>query len=317
MQNSAPRLSVVIPIHNEDENISELYRRLTSVLESICFDHSYPINSYEIIMVDDGSADSSWHIIKDINKTDPRVKGVSFSRNFGHHAAVLSGLDRSRGDYTILMDGDLQDQPEDIPKLVSKAMEGYDIVQGISASRHSNMLQDFLSRIFQSLFSKIASVDTKTRTGLFRCLSRQVVESMKKLEERAIFLGGIVSWVGFNSTHVNVNRADRYAGKSKYSFLKRFSLAVNAMTSFSEKPLIILFQIGILVSAFSICMFAYAIYKKVMHNVSMLGWTSIFAAIFLSTGLIMLSLSVVGLYISKVFIEIKHRPRYIIREQTE
>jgi polyisoprenyl-phosphate glycosyltransferase len=303
---SATDFSVVIPIYNEEENIPELYRRLTAVMESI--------GMYEIIMVDDGSKDNSWKIIKNLHEKDARIKGISFSRNFGHHIAVLAGIDHCSGNLTILMDGDLQDQPEEIPGLIETMKEGYDIVQGISHRRHLSILQNLFSKTFHSLFKKISMVDPKTSIGLFRCLSRPVVESIKKLPERSIFLGGIISWVGFTTTHKPVTRVPRHAGRSKYHFLKRLALAMNAIISFSEKPLIYIFQIGMAVFVFSICMFLFAILRKIFYNVSIVGWTSLFAALFFSTGLITLSLSVVGLYISKLFIEVKQRPRYLIKE---
>jgi glycosyltransferase involved in cell wall biosynthesis len=311
------KFSVVIPIYNEEANILELYRRLNVVMEDLCIKEGFSQDCYEIIMVDDGSTDHSWQLIKELHEKDPRLKGISFSRNFGHHIAVLAGLDHSKGNYTILMDGDLQDQPEEIPKLINKTKEAYDIVQGIAPKRHSNPIQNFISKGFQKLFFKISTVDPKTRVGLFRCLSKPVVESIKKFPERAVFFGGILSLVGFKTAHVSVNRATRYAGKSKYNFLKRFALAMNAITSFSERPLVFIFQLGIIVFIFSILMFLYAIFRKIVYNVSIIGWTSLFAAIFFSTGLITLGLSVVGLYISKLFIEIKQRPRYIIKENTE
>lgn len=313
-KNFSPEFSIVIPIYNEEENIPELYKRLTAVMERLCNEEGHPVDRYEILMIDDGSGDRSWQIIKELHNKDQRVKGISFSRNFGHHAAVLAGIDHIRGNYTILMDGDLQDQPEEIPKLIAKAKEGYDIIQGITFKRHMNPIQNFFSSAFNKLFTKISTVDPKTRVGLFRCLTKPVVESIKKLPERAIFFGGIVSWVGFKTAHVPVNRVERYAGKSKYNFLKRLALAMNAIISFSERPLIFIFQLGMIVFIFSITMFVYAILRKILYNVSITGWTSLFAAIFFSTGLITLSLSVVGLYISKLFIEIKQRPKYIIKE---
>jgi dolichol-phosphate mannosyltransferase len=303
---SVPKFSVVIPIYNEEETIPELCKRLTAVMEKL--------GTYEIFLVDDGSKDGSWKLISQLHEKDNRIKGISFSRNFGHHNAVFAGLDHIQGDVIILMDGDLQDQPEEIPTLLEKSKEGYDIVQGIVQKRHSNPLQNLLSRIFHILFVKISTVDPKTRIGLFRCLTKPVVESIKALPERAVFFGGIISWVGFKTAHVPVKRANRYAGKSKYNFLKRFALAMNAITSFSERPLIFIFKFGIVVFTFSLFMFGYAVFRKFYYDVAIIGWTSLFAAIFFSTGLITLSLSVVGLYISKLFIEIKQRPRYLIKE---
>ncbi len=315
MQTAQLEFSIVIPIYNEEENIPELYRRLTAVMDKLCEDEGFSKDSYEIVMVDDGSSDNSWQLIKGLHEKDPRVKGISFSRNFGHHAAVLAGIDHVTGEYTVLMDGDLQDPPEEIPKFIEKAREGYEVVQGVTPKRHNNPIQNLISRIFHKVFVQISSVDPRTRLGLYRCLSKSVIDAIKQLPERAIFLGGIVSWVGFNVTYIDINRAERFAGRSKYNLLKKFALAMNAITSFSEKPLIFIFQLGMAVFVFSIFMFAYAVFKKIVYGVAILGWTSIFAAIFFSTGLITLSLSIVGLYISKLFLEVKQRPRYLIKEK--
>lgn len=309
--------SIAIPIYNEEENIHELYRRLTSVMELICTEWDIKKDGYEILIVDDGSTDNSWQTIKELHDKDPRLKGIRFSRNFGHHSAILAGLDYVQGNHIILMDGDLQDQPEEIPKLLSKTKEGYDIVQGIASKRHSNPIQNLISKIFQKLFFKISNVDPKTRVGLFRCLSKPVVDSIKKFPERSVFFGGILSLVGFNTTHVPVDRSPRHAGKSKYNFFRRSILALNAITSFSERPLVYIFKLGFIVFIFSISMFTYAFIRKIIYDIAIVGWTSLFAAIFFSTGLITISISVVGLYISKVFIEIKQRPRYIVREKIE
>lgn len=313
MQNNLT-YSVVVPVFNEADNIAELYKRLTSVLEMLCTDHGISKDRFEIILVDDGSIDPSWDRIKRIHDTDRRFKGIRFSRNFGHHAAVLAGLDHSKGDCVVLTDGDLQDQPEEIPKLIAKMEEGFDIVQGVTSWRHRNPLMNFVSKLFHRLFVKISNISPMTKLGLFRCLSRQVVDAMKELPERTIFLGGIISWVGFRTAHVPVNRAKRHAGKTKYNFLRRFALAMNAITSYSEKPLIFIFQLGIIVSIFSLFMFGFAVFRKLYYGVPIMGWASLFAAIFFSTGLLTLSLSIVGLYISKLFIEVKQRPRYIIKE---
>lgn len=314
-ETASPEFSIVIPVYNEEENIRELYRRLTLVMEKICTEEGITKDRYEIIIVDDGSTDHSWQIIKELHEIDLRLKGMRFSRNFGHHNAVFAGLDHVLGNVIILMDGDLQDQPEEIPKLLKKSKEGYDIVQGIVHKRHANPIQNLLSRIFHRLFIKVSTVDPRTRIGLFRCLTRPVVESIKKLSERAVFFGGIVSWVGFKTAHIPVERAIRFAGKSKYNFIKRFALAMNAIISFSERPLIFIFQLGVVVFIFSIIMFGYAIFRKIFYDVAIMGWTSLFASIFFSTGLITSSLSIIGLYISKLFIETKQRPRYIIREK--
>jgi dolichol-phosphate mannosyltransferase len=316
MQNTCPLFSVVIPIYNEEENILELYRRLTAVLKKLCHDEGQASAVYEIIMVDDGSTDNSWRLIRELHEKDPMVKGINFSRNFGHHIAVLAGIDHLTGEYVILMDGDLQDPPEDIPLLVEKIKEGYDIVQGVASKRHTSIIMEMVSRLFHTLFVRASNVELRTRVGLFRCVRRPVIEAIKKLPERAIFFGGMLSWVGFKSHYVMVKRYNRYAGKTKYNFLKRFALAMNAITSFSERPLISIFQLGMITFMFSICMFVYVVYRKLFLNIQITGWTSLFAAIFFSTGLITLSLSVVGLYISKLFIEVKQRPRYIIKELT-
>jgi dolichol-phosphate mannosyltransferase len=317
MQNTCPVFSVVIPTYNEEDNIPELYRRLTEVLENLCNAEGHIGSVYEIIMVDDGSTDKSWQLIKELHKKDPKVKGISFSRNFGHHIAVLAGIDHSKGEYIILMDGDLQDPPEEIPILIEKIKEGYEIVQGVASKRHASTIMEMISKLFHTLFVRASNVDIRVRVGLFRCIRRSVIEAIKKLPERAIFFGGMVSWVGFKTNYVTVKRYKRHAGKSKYNFLKRFALALNAITSFSERPLIFIFQVGMITFIISIGMFVYIIFKKIFYDIAIVGWTSLFAAIFFSTGLITLNLSFVGLYVSKLFIEAKQRPRYIVKEQVE
>lgn len=317
MRNEGTRtisFSVIVPVYNEEENIPELCRRLVPVMEKACKESGSAADDFEIVLVDDGSRDRSWGLTQELHGRDARIKGLRFSRNFGHHAAVLAGLDYARGAYVILMDGDLQDQPEEIPKLIGKAREGYDIVQGVTAWRHDNPVLNFFSSAFRKVFAHLADLDAEIKFGLFRCLSRKVVDALGGLRERAVFLGGIVSWVGFSTAHVEVTRSRRYAGRAKYNFLRRFALSLNAITSFSERPLIYIFQIGMMVWMMSLVMFGYTVYMKIVRGVPIMGWASIFAAVLFSAGLIILSLSVVGLYISKLFIEIKQRPRYIVRE---
>jgi dolichol-phosphate mannosyltransferase len=316
MQTHNPVYSVVIPIYNEEENIHELYTRLTAVLRKLCHDEGQTANVYEIILVDDGSTDNSWQLIKELHEKDPMVRGISFSRNFGHHVAVLAGVDYLKGEYIIFMDGDLQDPPEEIPLMIKKIKEGYDVVQGVSSKRHTSYIMEMASKLFHRLFVNASNVELRTRVGLFRCVRRPVIEAIKKLPERAIYFGGMLLWVGFRSYYVTVKRNKRYAGTRKYNFLRRLGLALNAITSFSERPLISIFQLGMLTFIFSIGMFLYVVFKKIFFNSPITGWASLFAAIFFSTGLITLSLSVVGLYISKLFIEVKQRPRYIVKELT-
>jgi dolichol-phosphate mannosyltransferase len=310
-----PKFTIIIPIFNEEENLPELYLRLSSVMEGLCSREGYPHDSFEILMVDDGSKDSSWRLIKGLHEKDPRVKGISFSRNFGHHIAITAGLDNARGEAVVLMDGDLQDPPEEIPKLYEKFREGYDVVYAIRGRREDPVQKKMTSWIFLRVLKKISNVDINLQAGIFRIVSRRCVENMRRLREESRFLTGLMNWVGFPQTGVEIERSRRYAGKTKYSAFKLVKLAWHGMTSFSYIPLQLASYFGFGVAAISFLMGLYMIYRKLFLGIPILGYASIVVSLFFLGGVILLVLGVIGEYIGRIYTEVQDRPLYVVKEE--
>jgi glycosyltransferase involved in cell wall biosynthesis len=342
--NHIPEVSIVIPIYNEDENIPELYKRLTDVMARLfsgqsetgkvmateCGKHSLqsktfaemadaiqPLEeNYEIIMVDDGSIDHSWELIQELHQSDPRVKGLSFSRNFGHHIAITAGLDHAKGRAVILMDGDLQDPPEEIPKLYRKFKEGYDVVYAIRGEREDPVFKRATSWIFLRFLKKISQVEINLQSGIFRILSKRCVENMSGLREKSRLIVGLINWIGYPQTGVITERDQRYGGKSKYSLFKLFKLAWHGVTSFSYIPLQVATYFGFSVAAISFLMGIYMLCRKMFLGVPILGYASIIVSLFFLGGVILLVLGVIGEYIGRIYTEVQNRPLYVIKEET-
>ncbi|MFN3740965.1 MAG: glycosyltransferase family 2 protein [Thermodesulfovibrionales bacterium] len=308
MQNKPlmPEFSVVIPIFNEEENIPELYGRLTAVMEKL--------GSYEIIMVDDGSKDKSWELIKELHNKDKRVKGISFSRNFGHHIAITTGLDHARGEAVILMDGDLQDPPEEISRLYQKFKEGYDIVYGIRKVRHDLFLKRLTSSIFWWILRKFSGVNMPAGQTMLRILSKRVVDVLREMREYARFVHGMMAWTGFNVTTVYVQHNPRYRGRSKYNIPRLFKLAFHAVTSFSTVPLRLATYTGLASSFVSFLTGLYFIYRKIFFSIPILGYASIIVSIFFVGGIQLLVLGILGEYLGRTYQEVQRRPLYIVKE---
>ena len=314
MTNSTPEFSVVIPIYNEQENIPELCRRLTGVMESLCAGLNLPNDRYEIIMVDDGSRDASWERIRECHGRDSRVKGLSFSRNFGHHIAITAGIDTARGNTVILMDGDLQDPPEEIPILFGKFREGYDIVYGIRQHREDPLLKKISSSVFWWILRKFSGVDIPQGQTMLRILSRRLVDSLKAMREHARFIHGMMAWAGFRTATVSVRHDPRTKGKSKYTVPRMFRLAFHAVTSFSTVPLRLATYLGFLSALFSFIIGLYFVYKRIIYGIPVLGYASIIVSIFFVGGIQLLVLGIFGEYLGRTYQEVQRRPLYLIQE---
>ncbi len=299
--------SIIIPIYNEEENIAELYRRLTNVMEKL--------GAFEIIMVDDGSSDKSWQIIKDLHEKDSRVKGLSFSRNFGHHIAITAGMDHAQGKAIILMDGDLQDQPEEIPKLLKKFNEGYELVYGIRKEKKDSILKRLTSFIFWRLINSFSGINIPRNQTLLRIFDRKILDALNSMRERSRFIHGMIAWTGFKTAVQEVEHAARERGKSKYNVIKLFRLAFNAITSFSTLPLRLATYIGLLSAGVGMFYGFYFIYKKIFLGIPVLGYASIIVAVLFVGGIQLLILGIIGEYIGRVYQEVQARPIYIIKEQ--
>jgi glycosyltransferase involved in cell wall biosynthesis len=300
------KLSVVIPIFNEEETLLELRRRLKISLDELTG------GSYEVIFVDDGSKDRSWEIIEGFNREDAKFKALKFSRNFGHHIAITAGLDYSTGEAVVLMDGDLQDQPEEISKLYTHFLKGFDVVFGIRQEKQHSLMKRVSSSLFIYLINKVIDVEVPINSHIFRIMSRKVVTNLNKLRERDRFITGLVSYMGFKQVGINVIHGARYAGQTKYSLFKLFKLAFNAITSFSIKPLQVATTLGVFVSLVSFIGIIYLISLKILFNTAITGWTSVMVLILFMGGVQMLLLGILGEYVGRNYAESQKRPLYII-----
>ena len=298
--------SVVIPVFNEEENILELYRRLSAQMEKL--------GTYEIIMVDDGSTDRSWGLIKELHEKDSRVKGLSFSRNFGHHIAITAGLDHAKGEKVILMDGDLQDPPEEIPKLYGKFNEGYDLIYGIREKRQDNILKKITSYLFWWILRRFSGVNIPQGQTMLRIMNRRIVGVIKEMREHARFIHGMMAWAGFKVSTLEIKHNPRIKGKSKYNLTKMFKLAFHAVTSFSTVPLRLATYLGIISSFISLVVGIYFIYRKVFYGIPVLGYASIIVSLFFIGGIQLLVLGILGEYLGRTYQEVQRRPLYITRE---
>lgn len=314
MAASLLEFSVVIPIYNEEENIPELYRRLTVTMEGLCAEQAYSKDNYEIIMVDDGSTDHSWQLIEELHRKDGRIKGISFSRNFGHHIALTAGLDFAAGDSVVLMDGDLQDPPEEIPNLYRKLKEGFDLVYGIRQHRRDPFLKKISSYLFWWILRKFSGVDIPQGQTMLRVLSRRLVDAIKDMKEHARFIHGMMAWAGFKAVTLEVRHSPRTRGKSKYNVPKMFRLAFHAVTSFSTIPLRLATYLGFLSSFVSFIIGMVFVCRKILYGIPVLGYASIIVAIFFVGGIQLLVLGIFGEYLGRTYQEVQKRPLYILKE---
>lgn len=304
---AGPDFSVVVPVCNEEENIAQLYLRLSAVLEKL--------GTWEIVLVDDGSRDRSWAIIKDLHEKDPRVRGVSFSRNFGHHIAITAGMDHAQGRTIILMDGDLQDQPEEIPRLHKKMQEGYDLVYGIRRVKQDSPMKRLNSFLFWWFLNRFSGIDIPRNQTLLRIFDRKILDVLQSMRERARFIHGMMAWTGFRIALQEVEHAPRERGVSKYNMVKLFRLAFNAITSFSTFPLRLATYLGLISSGIGFFYASFFMYKKLFLDIPVPGFAATIVAVLVIGGVQLLMLGVIGEYLGRVYQEVQARPVYILKEQ--
>lgn len=300
-------LSVVIPVLNEETLIQELVNRVKSNLEKITQD-------YEIVLVDDGSVDSTWDKIVSEANLEKRIKAIKFSRNFGHHYAITAGLRQSSGNWVVVMDGDLQDRPEVIPDLYNKAQEGFEVVFVSRKNRPESVQYKVAQKIFYFFLRKLSGMDFDSNQANFSIISRKVVEAFGGFSENTRFYGSTIKWLGFNRTQIFADHGQRFSGKPSYTLKKRFKLASDIILSFSERPLRFAISIGVLISMLSLVLTAWIIYKSIFFDFSVTGWASVISAILFSSGVILVVLGVSGIYIGEIFKQVKNRPLYIIEQ---
>ena len=305
-------LSVVVPVFCEEGGLAEFYDRTTAALEAIA-----PRVDHEVVFVDDGSTDGSLKIMRDLALHDDRVRVVELSRNFGHQAAITSGIDHARGDAVVMIDADLQDPPEVIADMVSRWRDGYRVVYGVRRARAGETrFKRFTAAGYYRLLRRLSDTPIPVDSGDFRLLDRRVVEALSGLREESRYLRGLVSWVGFSQCGVEYDRDIRCAGDSKYTTARMLRLAVDGITSFSARPLRLSIQIGVLTTTCSLAMAAWVVGGKILWpQNSIPGYTTLMLAVLFLGGVQLLSLGVVGEYLARTYRESKRRPLYIVADR--
>jgi dolichol-phosphate mannosyltransferase len=304
-------LSIVIPIHNEEENLPILVERVGKVL------HDMGESDAELILVNDGSADASLELMKAASRDKSFVEFISLSRNFGHQQAITAGLDYASGKQIIIMDGDLQDPPELIPELIAKANEGYKVVYAKRRKRKDEWWAKRLSaKMFYRVLHAITSIDIPLDTGDFRLIDRTVLDQLKGMSEYNKFLRGQISWLGFSQSYVLFDRDGRMHGEASYTFKKLAKLALDGITSFSNFPLKLASWMGFVVSGVAFLILLYAHIAKLMFMVPINGWTSLMIVVSFLGGIQLLTLGIIGEYISRINEEVRNRPVYVVDEKS-
>jgi dolichol-phosphate mannosyltransferase len=304
-RNGSPELSAVIPLHDEQDNLIELRARLDRALETLGV-------SYEIVLVDDGSRDQTARLIEAWQADDPRVAAVHLSRNFGHQAAVSAGLDHARGRAVVVMDGDLQDPPELIPRLIERWRDGFDVVYAVRRRRREGLIKRIAYAAFYRLLRAISDLDIPLDSGDFCLMDRRVVEALGQLPERRRFVRGLRSFVGFRQVGVEYDRPARRAGSSKYPFRALLGLAIDGLVSFSSYPLRLVTYLGMASAALAAVLTVWVFVDAFQHQTAPRGWASTIVAVLFMGSVQLISLGIIGEYIRLIFVESKGRPSYIV-----
>lgn len=300
------KISVVIPIYGCRAALPELHRRLTESVSSLTDD-------YELILVNDNCPQNSWEVIEELGKTDTHVKGIELSRNFGQMKAILAGLDYANGDWIVVMDCDLQDRPEEIPKLYAKAQEGYDAVFARRAERHDNPVKVFLAGLFYKVYEFATDGNYDGAVCNFSIVKSDVIKSYCRMREQHRGYVMYIRWLGYRQTTIDVEHNERFEGKSSYSLKKRINMALELLTSQSDKVLKLFASLGFAMSLVSFFVIIGLIIYHYTANVSV-GWTSMIATTVLVGGLIIMVVGIVGIYVGNIFMQTKDRPLYIVRQ---
>jgi polyisoprenyl-phosphate glycosyltransferase len=306
-QSVYPELSIVVPMRNEEKNLSLLFTRLSKTLSEIDF-------SYEIVCINDGSSDNTLESVIDYSRQNPRIKVIDLSRNFGKEIALSAGMDYARGQAVIPIDSDLQDPPELIIELVSKWKEGFDVVYATRLTRHGeSWIKRLTAKYFYLLIGKISEVPIPPNTGDFRLLDRKVVEALKQLPERNRFMKGLFSWVGFRQTSIYFNRPPRYKGITNWNYLKLWNYALDGITSFSVLPLKLWTYFGLCISSMALLYATILLVRTIFYGIDVPGYASLMVVTLFLGGVNLIGLGMIGEYLSRVFIEVKGRPLYLVR----
>jgi polyisoprenyl-phosphate glycosyltransferase len=302
-------ITIVTPVFNEEECIREFYDTTRKVIDSLNI-------KTEWLFVDDGSTDRSPDILTDLYTRDNRVKVITLSRNFGHQQALKAGIDHASGDVVITMDADLQDPPEAIAELLKKYNEGFDVVYTYRSERkNDSFFKRFTARMYYRVIKKIANVEIPLDAGDFRLMSKRVVVALKAIKEKRPYIRGLVSWLGFKQIGIPIKRESRFAGKTKYSFLKMLKFAWSGITHFSFFLIYLSIWIGFLVLIFCLIGFIYVLYVALVLKIAVPGWASIITIVLFFGGIQLVMLGILGNYIAYNYDESRNRPLYIIQSK--
>lgn len=305
--NSFRKISVVVPCFNEEEGLKTFNEILIQFLPRIY--------DYEIIYINDGSSDNTFHIIRALAENNPKIKYISFSRNFGHQNALKAGYDFASGDCAISLDADLQHPPAVIPELISKWEEGFEIVNTIRHDHQSiSLAKKISSGLFYRIMKKLSDVNIENGMADFRLVDKKVLKELKRFQENYLFFRGIIPWMGFKQATVEFTANERFAGTTKYTFRKMLKFATTGVTAFSVKPLRISIYLGSVIALLSFIYGLYAIYIHLFTSQAVTGWTSVIISVLFVGGINLLMLGIIGEYLGKLFIENKRRPNYLISE---
>ncbi|OQY47463.1 MAG: glycosyltransferase [Anaerolineaceae bacterium 4572_78] len=306
---SNPQYSVIAPVYNEEETLPEFYRQIKETMDSTN-------ESWEIILINDGSRDRSWEIMQELRKNDPRVKILSFAKNFGHQPAVTAGLDFTMGNAVVMIDSDLQDPPSVILDMIVKWKEGYDLVYGVRSERKGETwFKEVTAKLFYRIIFHITDVNIPLDTGDFRLMDRKVVDVLQSMRERHRFIRGMTVWIGFKQAGVEYVREERFAGTTKYPFKKMFKFALDAITSFSYVPLQIATYFGFSIAGLSAIGTLFVVYARLfMINHEFTGQATTLVAVLFLGGIQLITLGIMGEYLGRIYDEVKGRPLYVVRD---
>ena len=303
-----PTLSVVAPVFNEEAILHELYKRLAATLDGAGLD-------WELVLVNDGSRDRSLEIMRELHAADPRVKVVSFARNFGHQVAITAGADYARGEAVVIIDADLQDPPEVILDLLAKWREGYEVIYAVRSEREGETwFKEFTAKAFYRIIYRITDINIPMDTGDFRLMDRKVVDALGTMREKHRFMRGMSVWVGFKQTGVHYKRAARFAGETKYPLKKMLKFALDGITSFSYFPLQLATYVGFVAAALSIIAILVVIVLRLTGDHPLLGQATTLVVVLFLGGVQLISLGIIGEYLGRIYDEVKGRPLYIVGE---
>ena len=302
-------LSIIIPCFNEEEVISETFKRILKIASEITY------LDIEIIFIDDGSKDLTPVLLQNFVNKKNFVKAIFLSRNFGHQIAVTAGLDSSKGDAVVIIDADLQDPPEVIHEMILEWEKGYDVVYGKRIDRKGeSIFKKLTAKMFYRILNMLSDVYIPLDTGDFRLISKNVVQNLKQMPEKDRFLRGMISWVGFRQTAIKYHRDKRFAGVSKYPLRKMLRFASDGILSFSTKPLQISIGLGMVSSFLSLLVICYALFLRIFTNIWVEGWTALMIAVLFIGGIQLLCIGILGNYIGRIYDESKNRPLYLVRQ---